>query len=90
MPRCHAVNEDGRQRPEIRLTGALRVALVVELLHRRISRVPVGKVVGEFERADARVDRLWSVLAGRHGTPQAFSISGNRHVFFSNSDFSGP
>src|SRR4029077_12191921 len=64
---------DGRQRPEVRLTGALKVALLIELLHGRTRRIPVSEVVRELERADARVDRLWSAQDCRHGTsPQAF------------------
>src|SRR6185295_18578977 len=63
---------DGRQCPEIRLTGALKVALVIELLHRRVGGKAVGEIVRELERADARLDRLWCLLDGCHGTsPQS-------------------
>src|SRR4029079_3100867 len=55
--RCQAALPLGerhrRYRPEIRLTGTLKVAFVVELLDRFLGRVAVGKVVGELQLADA-------------------------------------
>jgi hypothetical protein len=49
------------------------------MLYGRVSGKAVGEVMGEFQRTDARFDL--------HVT---LSISGKRHVFFSNSAFSGP
>jgi len=34
----------------------LKIALVVELLDGGVGRIAVGEVVGELERADARLD----------------------------------
>jgi hypothetical protein len=44
----------------------LKITLVIELLDRRVGWETVGEVVGKLERADARLDLLRSVLAGRH------------------------
>src|SRR4029079_13644399 len=51
------------------LAGALKIALVIELVDRRVGRVAVGEVVGELKRADPRLDPLRSVLACCRRTP---------------------
>jgi hypothetical protein len=58
----------------------LKITLVIELLDRFVGRIAVGEVVGELERADARLDCLQFVLVCSHD----FVSSNSRRMCFVN------
>jgi hypothetical protein len=72
-----SVTDDG-QRPELSLTGPLKVALLIKLLDRLFCRIIVREVVRELELADAGLDGL--LLCLRKG--------GVHHGVLSNVDLS--
>jgi hypothetical protein len=53
----------GGNSPEIYLACALEVPLVIELLDSLLSRVTIGKVVGELQLADTGSTVLFSAKA---------------------------
>jgi hypothetical protein len=59
LPRCE---RDRRKGPEIDLTGALEITLVIELLNGWVGRIAIREVVRKLERANPRLDPLRKLL----------------------------